>query len=213
MPPARNHRPNSAEGGLFRSEPTVFSAIRRYRIMILVIAILGLVVAGAYAAIEPKVYQAEANVTVPLPASSQVGAADVGQYVDNQVVLLTSEGIAQQAADIANSELGGQCPGYRWTSTAATASWWSIRQPRPPRAVRGQHHRGLVQGPEPSSCPGGSQRRTPSLRRSRTHAIKGAGQRHDRRYRSEPSVKAPAKPSGAPSRLNGRRHWSTSRRT
>jgi Mrp family chromosome partitioning ATPase len=103
---ATRNTTNSAEAGLFRLEPTVFSAIRRYRIMILVIAILGLVVAGAYAAIQPKVYQAEANVTVPLPASSQVGAADVGQYVDNQVVLLTSEGVAQRAADIANSELG-----------------------------------------------------------------------------------------------------------
>lgn len=110
MPPrdaATRLTTNTAEADLFRLEPTVFGAIRRYRIMILVIAILGMVIAGAYAVSQPKVYQADANVTVPLPASSQAGATDVGQYVDNQVLLLESEGVAQRAADIANSKLGG----------------------------------------------------------------------------------------------------------
>ena len=39
------HTTYTAEADLFRLEPTVFGAIRRHRIMILVIAILGLVAA------------------------------------------------------------------------------------------------------------------------------------------------------------------------
>jgi hypothetical protein len=88
-----------------RSEPTVFGAIRQYRVLVLAMAILCMVVAVAYSLHQPKIYQVEANVTVPLPASSQP-TADPGQYLDSQVLLLQSQGVAEKAADIANRELG-----------------------------------------------------------------------------------------------------------
>ncbi len=86
-----------------RFEPTVFSAARRYRVIVVALAILAMVAAAGYSLHQPKIYQAEADVTVPLPASSQT---DPGQYLDSQVLLLESQGVAQQAANIANSELG-----------------------------------------------------------------------------------------------------------
>ena len=83
----------------------MFGAVRRYRILVLTIAILGMVAAVGYSLHEWKTYQAVANVTFQLPASSQA-SADPGQYLDSQVVLLQSQGVAQQAANIANRELG-----------------------------------------------------------------------------------------------------------
>ena len=88
-----------------RFEPTVFGAIRRYRILVLTMALLGLVTAVAYSRHEPKIYQAEANVTFQPPASSQA-SADPGQYLDNQVLLLQSQDVALRAANIANRNLG-----------------------------------------------------------------------------------------------------------
>jgi Mrp family chromosome partitioning ATPase len=88
-----------------RFEPTVFGAIRQYRVLILAMGILAMVAAVAYSLHQPKIYQAEANVTVPLPASSQA-TADPGQYLDSQVLLLQSQGVAEQAAAIANRDLG-----------------------------------------------------------------------------------------------------------
>lgn len=88
-----------------RSEPTVFGAIRQYRVLVLAMAILCMVAAVAYSLHQPKIYQVEANVTVPLPASSQP-TADPGQYLDSQVLLLQSQGVAEKAAAIANRELG-----------------------------------------------------------------------------------------------------------
>ena len=85
------------------SGPTVVEAVRRYRVMVLAVAILAMVAAIGYSLMQPKVYEAKATVTVPVPASS---AADPGQYLDSQVVLLQSQGVAQQAAGIANRELG-----------------------------------------------------------------------------------------------------------
>ena len=78
-----------------RFEPTVFGAVRRYRILVLTMAILGMVTAVAYSLHQQKIYQAEADVT-----------SGSGQYLDSQVVLLQSQGVAQQAANIANRELG-----------------------------------------------------------------------------------------------------------
>jgi Mrp family chromosome partitioning ATPase len=73
--------------------------------MVLAVAVLGMLVAAAYAVMQPTVYQAEANLTVPLPASSNA-QADPGQYLDSQVLLLQSQGVAQRAVSIANSQLG-----------------------------------------------------------------------------------------------------------
>ena len=88
-----------------RFEPTVFGAVRRYRILVLTMAILGMLAAVGYSLHERKIYQAEANVTFQPPASSQA-SANPGQYLDSQVLLLQSQGVAQQAANIANRELG-----------------------------------------------------------------------------------------------------------
>ena len=88
-----------------RFERTVFGAVRHYRILVLTIAILGMLAAVGYSLHEWKTYQAVANVTFQPPASSQA-SADPGQYRDSQVVLLQSQGVAQQAANIANRELG-----------------------------------------------------------------------------------------------------------
>jgi Mrp family chromosome partitioning ATPase len=101
-----SHPTITADPEPIRWEPTVFSAIRRYRVMVIAIAILAMVAAAAYTALEPKVYRAEANVTVPLPPSSPAAQADPAQYLDDQVVAMQSQGVAQQAADIANSQLG-----------------------------------------------------------------------------------------------------------
>jgi Mrp family chromosome partitioning ATPase len=97
--PPRNtskyHPPIATNVDPARFEPTVFGAVRHYRILVLTIAILGMVIAVAYSLHEPKIYQAVANVT-----------SGSGQYLDSQVVLLQSQGVAQQAANIANRELG-----------------------------------------------------------------------------------------------------------
>ena len=87
--------------GPLRFEPTVFGAISRYRVMVLVVALLCMVAGAAYSLHQPKIYQTEANVTVPVPAS-----AAPGQYLDSQVLLLQSQGVAQQATNIADRELG-----------------------------------------------------------------------------------------------------------
>lgn len=105
----KNNPPIAANADPARFEPTVFGSVRRYRILVLTIAILGMLAAVGYSLHEPKIYQATANVTFQPPASSQASAsasADPGQYLDSQVVLLQSQGVAQQAANIANRELG-----------------------------------------------------------------------------------------------------------
>jgi Mrp family chromosome partitioning ATPase len=102
----KSHPTIAANAASLQFEPTVFGAVRRYRVVVLSLAILGLVVAVAYSLHEPKIYQTKANITVPLPSSSSQTAADPGQYLDNQVLLLQSQGVAQQAADMANRELG-----------------------------------------------------------------------------------------------------------
>jgi Mrp family chromosome partitioning ATPase len=101
-----SHPTITADAASIRLEPTVFSAIRRYRVIVLAVAILGMVAGIAYSAKQPKVYRAEANVTVPLPASSPAASADPGQYLDGQVLVMQSQSVAQRAADIANSKLG-----------------------------------------------------------------------------------------------------------
>ena len=95
----------SAHADPLRFEPTVFGAIWRYRIMVVALAILGLVAAVGYALHEHKLYQTVASVTVPLPVGSP--ATTAGQYLDSQVLLLQSQGVAQQAATTANKQLGG----------------------------------------------------------------------------------------------------------
>ncbi len=88
-----------------RSEPTVFGAVRRYRIMVLAFALAGMVAAGGYTVYMGKSYQAKAQVTVPIP-ESQLGQ-NPAQYLDSQVLLLESPAVAQKAASIADATLQG----------------------------------------------------------------------------------------------------------
>ncbi|MFG1813046.1 Wzz/FepE/Etk N-terminal domain-containing protein [Kribbella sp. NPDC049174] len=88
-----------------RFEPTVFGAVRRYRIMVLVIAVLMAGAAVGYSLLQAEVYRAFATVTVPQSALDQGESAD--QYFDSQVLLLQSQEVADRAARIANAALNG----------------------------------------------------------------------------------------------------------
>ena len=89
-----------------RSEPTVFGAVRRYRVMVLVVALVAMVAGIGYTLAQTKIYRAYANVTVPQPASLQGQQMNAAQYLDSQVLLLQSQDVAQRAASIANRQLG-----------------------------------------------------------------------------------------------------------
>ena len=89
-----------------RYGPTVADAVRRYRVMVVAVAILGLVAAVGYSLMQPKVYRAQAFITMPQQVSLQGQQANPGQYLDSQVLLLQSQGVAQRAATIANTTLG-----------------------------------------------------------------------------------------------------------
>ena len=86
-----------------RLEPTVFGAVRRYWVMVLVVAVVITVATVGYALKQPKIYQAQASVTVPQPVSLQ--GQTPAQYFDSQVLLLESQNVATQAASIANGAL------------------------------------------------------------------------------------------------------------
>ncbi len=85
----------SAESARF--EPTVFGAVRRYRIMVAAFALAGMVAAIGYALHHGKTYAAKASVTV--------SASEGGQSVDSEVLLIESPAVAQRAASIANNTL------------------------------------------------------------------------------------------------------------
>ena len=88
-----------------RFEPTVFGAVRRYRVMVLAFALAGLVAAVGYTVFAGESYQAKAQVTVPIPQSQQ--GQNPAQYLDSQVLLLESPAVAQKAASIADATLPG----------------------------------------------------------------------------------------------------------
>ena len=85
-----------------RFEPTVFGAVRRYRIMVLAFAVAAMVASVGYTLMGGKTYSAQASITVPVPQSPQVQPA---QYLDSQVLLLQSQDVAQRAAALANASL------------------------------------------------------------------------------------------------------------
>jgi Mrp family chromosome partitioning ATPase/capsular polysaccharide biosynthesis protein len=88
-----------------RFEPTVFGAVRRFRMMVLAFALAGLVAAVGYTILAGESYQAKAQVTVPIPQSQQ--GQNPAQYLDSQVLLLESPAVAQKAASIADATLPG----------------------------------------------------------------------------------------------------------
>lgn len=86
-----------------RFEPTVFGAMRRFRVLVVAVAVAAMVAGIGYALTRGKSYVAQASVTTPLPVSQQgQGAA---QYLDSQVLLMESPGVAQRAANVANAVL------------------------------------------------------------------------------------------------------------
>lgn len=87
-----------------RPEPTVMSAVRRYRAMVVGFALLTAAASVVYTLVQPQKYRATATVTVPQPLLSQGEAQD--QYLDSQVVLLGSQRVAERATHIANRTLG-----------------------------------------------------------------------------------------------------------
>src|SRR5215211_993031 len=88
---------------LSRFEPTVVGAVRRYPIMVLVIALLTTAAAVGYTFVEPEIYRARAAVTVPQTSMSE--EEPIEHYLDSQVLLMQSEDVADRAASIANAEL------------------------------------------------------------------------------------------------------------
>ena len=86
-----------------RFEPTVFGAVRRYRIMVLAFALAGMVAAVGYTVHAVKTYQAKAQVTAPIPQS--LPNQQPAQYLDSQVLLLESPAVTQKAASIADATL------------------------------------------------------------------------------------------------------------
>ena len=86
-----------------RFEPTVFGAMRRYRTMVLLIAVLTAAAAVGYSLVQPELYRAYATVTVPQSSLDQDESRD--QYFDSQVLLLQSQEVADRAARIANAAL------------------------------------------------------------------------------------------------------------
>jgi len=84
-------------------QPTVVGAVRRYRIMVLVFALAGLIAAIGYARHSPVTYRGQASITVGVPQTEQ--DQDPAQYLDSQVLLMESPAIAQKAATLADTAL------------------------------------------------------------------------------------------------------------
>jgi Mrp family chromosome partitioning ATPase len=90
-----------------RFEPTVFGAVRRYSTLVLAVTLAAAAIAAGYTLIQPKIYQAQASITVQEPVTPPAPQDDPGQYLDSQVLLLQSQPVAQRAASIADDTLGG----------------------------------------------------------------------------------------------------------
>ena len=100
-------RPSAASAESSPPQPTLFEAISRHRILVLIMAVLGLVAGAAYALMPAKAYNAEGFITMPQQVSVQGQQAASSQYLDSQVLLLQSQEVAQQAAKIADAALSG----------------------------------------------------------------------------------------------------------
>lgn len=104
LPPAEGR---GDQRGPWRFEPTVSGAVRRYRALVAAAAVAAMAAAVGYSVLQPKVYRTTADITVSLPVSSSVAQADPGQYLDSQVLLLQSQGVARRAAQLADQQPGG----------------------------------------------------------------------------------------------------------
>jgi Mrp family chromosome partitioning ATPase len=119
-----------------RVEPTVFGAMRRYRIMVIAFALLGLVIAAGYTMYGGKTYRAQANITVPVPPAQNLQPA---QYLDSQVLLMESSAVAQQAATIANAKLQSKS-----LSAASFSSGGSVSITPPAGAAAGSYGASII---------------------------------------------------------------------
>ena len=140
-------------------------------------------------------------------------SADPGQYLDSQVLLLQSQGVAQQAANIANRELGANLLDVQ--DFYGNHSSLVVNPPATatPRRLRGHHRGGGVQGAEPRNRSGRSQRRAPGLLTKPVRRHKRPRPMPQWQGLTKRSIKARAQPNRLLSRLNGRRCWSMSRLT
>lgn len=91
--------------GLARFDPTVLGAVQRYRLMVAATALLTGLLAVAYTLVQPERFMAVASITVPPQLSREGQPAD--QYLDSQVLLLSSNDVTQRALRIANGASGG----------------------------------------------------------------------------------------------------------
>lgn len=121
-----------------RFEPTVFGAVRRYRIMVLAFALAGLVAAVAYGLLAGKTYHAKAQVTVPVPESQT--NQNPAQYLDSQVLLLQSPAVAQKAASIADATL----PGHTFPASNFSPSGGSVSISPPEGAAVGGYGASII---------------------------------------------------------------------
>lgn len=90
-----------------RFEPTVFGAVRRYSALVVAVTLAAAAIAVGYSLIQPKIYRAQASITVQQPVTPPAPQGDPGEYLDSQVLLLQSQPVARQAASIADDTLGG----------------------------------------------------------------------------------------------------------
>lgn len=90
-----------------RFEPTVFGAVRRYSTLVVAVTLAAAAIAVGYTLIQPKIYRAQASITVQQPVTPPAPQGNSGQYLDSQVLLLQSQRVAQRAASIADATIGG----------------------------------------------------------------------------------------------------------
>ena len=160
-----------------RFEPTVFGAVRRYRIMVVAFALAGLVAAVGYTLHTGKTYRAKASVTVPVPRRR------AGKSLDSQVLLMESPAVAQRAASIADATLHDNS--FSASDFYSGGGSVSITPPIGATAgiLRGQHYRCDVHRLEPKGRPGRRQRPAPGLQRGAVRHHRSPVQQRHRRHR------------------------------
>ena len=107
----------SAESARF--EPTVFGAMRRYRIMVLVFALAGMVAAVGYTLHQGRLTRPRPVSRCLCPQSQQ--NQDAAQYLDSQVLLMESPAVAAASGQHRRRHIAEQQLVCRATSTPAAA--------------------------------------------------------------------------------------------
>jgi len=87
-----------------RDEPTVFGAVRRYPVTVVLVVLISVALALGFELAQQPVFEAQATVTVP-PLESAEGQTPE-QSLAGQLLLLQSPAAAERAARIANRSLG-----------------------------------------------------------------------------------------------------------